>query len=258
MGGGLKWGWAGRRVSKGSPRPPLFVGLWLCFGPHPAVMSLPGVVSGSALRNGSWQALVVQNGVSGARAPAPWLQPTPPLILTHPQPYPEGSRLSGWKRNPSSPAPGAPSCSSWPVWDTGEGQPQGVRRPRACPPDAHCPRPGSLTSALCSLCTNSSGGVPVTFMISFSWSRSAAGQGHSMARPGGPPTARLRHSVLPCPACSATLSPAKHLPRPPVSSLPRPFPASPRPAAICPIPAQHSPPQASKPRPSRQPVLSQH
>lgn len=178
----------------------------------------------------------------------------PPLILTHPQPYPEGSRPSGWKRNPSSPAPGAPSYSSWPVWDPGEGQPQGVRRPRACPPDTHCPPPGSLTSALCSLCTNSSGGVPVTFMISFSWSRSAAGQGHSMARPGAHPPPGSA-TVSPCPVQSYPV-PSKAF-APPLPGLATPscnlsYPgtafrsASPAPPAACPITAQSWPRPCSR------------
>lgn len=43
----------------------------------------------------------------------------------------------------------------------------------ACPASPQLP----LTSALCSFCTNSAGGVPVTFMISFSWSRSGLSSG---------------------------------------------------------------------------------
>ena len=135
-----------------------------------------------------------------------------PRPRTHAHPsatYPGGSRWSGRRQNPSSPAQGGPSCSSWPARE------QSVRGQSQAHPQ---PPPGSrLTSSLCSLCTNSAGGVPVTFMISFSWSRSwprsgtQSGPETGLAHPPGlgrcPPRCRVsppkpspRFRVSPSPA----------------------------------------------------------
>ena len=137
-------------------------------------------------------------------------------------PYPEGLRWSGRRQNPFSPAQGDPSCNSWPVWEARvRGRPRGPGP--GLQPTARCP----LTSALCSLCTNSSGGVPVTFMISFSWSRSRLRSG---AQRGTRVRSWWRGAPAPAPPGGGESRPpppqeeGSPAPRPPGGGEPRPPP----------------------------------